>query len=312
MQTSIHVHQLCKSYVGSQVLKNVSFKVEKGTIAGLLGPNGSGKTTIVRLLNGVILPDSGDMQLHGYSPITDGDAIRRISGVVTEGAGLYHEMSGVDNLRFFAKLYDCYDEKRIQELLEQFGLAEAQKRAVGKYSTGMKKRLALAKAILPKPQILFLDEPTNGLDPEGVQQVLTDLKKMNEEEGTTIILCSHVLHQLETICDCYLFLQDGTIIEQGTKEEIEDKYLRQIKLRVKTGVTINGDSYAGYPAQALDRHTIVLELPSKEAIPGLLSQMLQEAWVHEVEIVNNDLESLYFQVRSESGYELAAYTSHCS
>jgi len=297
MRTSIQVEQLCKSYGGYQVLNNVSFTVEQGSIVGLLGPNGAGKTTIVRLLNGVILPDSGKMVLHGHNPVIDGDAIRRISGVVTEGAGLYHELSGVENLRFFSKLYDCYDEKRIQELLQQFGLEEAQKKPVGKYSTGMKKRLALAKAILSRPEILFLDEPTNGLDPDGVKQVLTDLKAMNELQGTTIILCSHVLHQLESICDKYLFLQDGCIIEQGSKEEIENKYLKQVKLRVKTGLSVNGDHFAGYAVQQLDRQQLLFDLPSKDVISPLLEQILQQSWIHEAEIINNDLESLYFQVR---------------
>jgi len=298
MRTSIQVEQLCKSYGGYQVLNNVSFTVEQGSIVGLLGPNGAGKTTIVRLLNGVILPDSGKMVLHGHNPVTDGDAIRRISGVVTEGAGLYHELSGVENLRFFSKLYDCYDEKRIQELLQQFGLEEAQKKPVGKYSTGMKKRLALAKAILSRPEILFLDEPTNGLDPDGVKQVLTDLKTMNELQGTTIILCSHVLHQLESICDKYLFLQGGCIIEQGSKEEIENKYLKQVKLRVKTGLSVNGGQFAGYAVQQLERQQLLFDLPSKDVISPLLEQILQQSWMHEAEIINNDLESLYFQVRS--------------
>lgn len=296
---SIEVNQVSKSYGSHKVLEHVSFTVEKGSVVGLLGPNGSGKTTIVRLLNGVIIPDGGEMRLHGHDPVTAGDAIRRVSGIVTEGAGLYHEMSGVENLRFFAKLYGCNDEKRIQELLSQFGLEEAQKKSVGKYSTGMKKRLALAKALLHRPEILFLDEPTNGLDPEGVHQVLTDLKRMNDEQGTTIILCSHVLHQLESVCHKYLFLQEGRIIEQGTKEEIENKYLRQVKLRLKTGLVVNGAAYAGYPIQSVGRHMVQLELPHKEAIPELLSRILQEVWVHEAEIVNNNLESLYFLVRRE-------------
>jgi len=300
MRASIKVDQLCKSYGGHQVLSNVSFTVEQGSMVGLLGHKVAGMTTIVRLLNGVILPDSGRMYLHGHDPVTDGDAIRRISGVVTEGAGLYHELSGVENLRFFSRLYDCYDEQRIQELLQQFGLEEAQKRTVGKYSTGMKKRLALAKAILSRPEILFLDEPTNGLDPDGVKQVLTDLKKMNKPQGTTIILCSHVLHQLEGICDKYLFLQGGSIIEQGSKEEIENKYLKQVKLRVKTGLSVNGNQFAGYSIQQLDSQQLLFHLPSKDVISPLLKQILQQSWMHEAEIINNDLESLYFQVRSEN------------
>lgn len=298
-ESFINVQGLEKSYGSQKVLDDVSFTIQEGSIVGLLGPNGSGKTTIVRLMNGVILPDGGSMRLQGYDPATEGERIRRVSGVVTEGAGLYHEMSGVANLKFFAKLYNCYDESRIQELLVQFGLEHAQHKPAGTYSTGMKKRLALAKALLHRPSILFLDEPTNGLDPEGVQQVMTDLKRMNEAEGTTIILCSHVLHQMESVCDSYLFLQQGRMIEQGTKDEIEAKYLKRIILRLTTGLGLEGNTYAGYPAARLSANVIQLELPSKDDIPALLRQVLNHTWIHSAEIVNNDLESLYFLVRSE-------------
>lgn len=295
--TCIEVRKLNKSYGGHKVLEDVNFTVEKGSIVGLLGPNGSGKTTIVRLLNGVILPDHGEMRLNGFNPVAEGDAIRRVSGVVTEGAGLYHDLSGVANLGFFAKLYNCFNESRIQELLTQFGLDKAQGKPVGTYSTGMKKRLALAKALLHQPDILFLDEPTNGLDPEGVQQVMGDLKRMNEEYGTTIILCSHVLHQMESLCHKYLFLQKGKIIEQGTQQEIEDKYLQTVKLRLTTGLAVQGTSYGGYPIEQLGNGVVQFELPSKEDIPELLRTVLNESWVHTAQIVNNDLESLYFLVR---------------
>lgn len=292
----IEVRDVNKSYGGQDVLKAVSFTIEKGSIVGLLGPNGTGKTTLVRLLNGVILPDRGTLRVNGYDPITEGNAIRRISGVVTEGAGLYHDMSGVANLRFFAKLYNCFIEERIQALLGQFGLEGAQEKKVGSYSTGMKKRLALAKAMLHQPEILFLDEPTNGLDPEGINQVVTDLKAMNEAYGTTIILCSHVLHQLEPLCHTYIFMKNGTILDTGTKKELEKKHLKMIQLKLTTGLTVEGDTYAGYPARRLGPSEVQLELASTDQISALLREVLQATWVHSAEIMNHDLESLYFNL----------------
>ncbi|MCK9858663.1 ABC transporter ATP-binding protein [Paenibacillus sp. ATY16] len=295
----IEVSDIDKSYGQQKVLNGASFSIEKGTIVGLLGPNGSGKTTLVRLLNGVILPDQGKMQVSGYDPITDGNAIRRISGVVTEGAGLYHEMSGVANLRFFAKLYNCFDEQRVQSLLKQFGLESSQEKKVGSYSTGMKKRLALAKALLHQPEILFLDEPTNGLDPEGINQVVSDLRYMNETFGTTIILCSHVLHQMESLCHTYIFMKNGTILDSGTKKELMKKHVKTIQLRLTTGLAVEGDQYHGYPIRRLGPNQVQLELSSTDQISALLRQILQESWVHTSEIMNHDLESLYFQVRGE-------------
>ncbi|MGB8955893.1 MAG: ABC transporter ATP-binding protein [Tumebacillaceae bacterium] len=299
----IEAKGVSKSFHSQQVLSNVSFTVPEGEIVGLLGPNGSGKTTVIRLLNGVINPDGGTLRVGGHDPRENGDAIRRISGILTEGAGMYHEMSGVANLRFFAKLYGVPDEQRIAELLEQFDLTEHQHKAVGTYSTGMKKRLGLAKALLHRPKILFLDEPTNGLDPEGIQMVMKYIKELNRREGTTILLCSHVLHQIESVCDRYVFMEFGRIIEQGTMEEIEAKYMREIELCVETDLRVVGDAYQGYTMRAIDPQRVQFTLPNKQVIPQLLQDLLKEASVYSAEITNRDLESLYFQVRGKHAHE---------
>lgn len=296
----IEVRGIHKSFKGHKVLDNMGFSVKKGEIVGLLGPNGSGKTTMIRLLNGVILPESGSMQVGGYDPVVNGNPIRQMSGIVTEGAGLYHEMSGLDNLRFFSKIYGVKDpEKRIEKLLSQFDLLQHKDKAAGTYSTGMKKRLGLAKALLHKPSLLFLDEPTNGLDPEGIQMVMHYLKKLNEEEGTTIFLCSHVLHQIESICHSYIFMESGKFIVQGTKQEIEQAYMKEILLKVETGLQVSGSEFKGFPVTRLDSGTLIFTLSSKEQISGLLRDILSESWVHTSEIINRDLETLYFQVRRE-------------
>lgn len=162
----IEVNSINKSFSGQKVIDNLSFAVNRGEIVGFLGPNGSGKTTTIRLLNGVITPDSGKIMVWGLNPNSSGEEIRRRSGVMTESAGLYRSLSGIENLRFFAGLYGLNKpEARINELLVDFGLEEAKDKKVGAYSTGMKKRLGIAKALLHSPELLFLDEPTTGLDP---------------------------------------------------------------------------------------------------------------------------------------------------
>jgi ABC-2 type transport system ATP-binding protein len=295
----IEAEGVCKSFEGQTVLRDVSFTVNRGEIVGLLGPNGSGKTTMIRLLNGVIEPDSGRMAVGGYDPVSEGTPVRRMSGILTEGAGLYHEMSGLENLRFFAQLYGVSDEARIASLLEQFDLAEHQHKSAGTYSTGMKKRLGMAKALLHRPALLFLDEPTNGLDPEGIRMVMRYLKELNEREGTTIFLCSHVLHQIETVCHSYLFMEKGRIMEAGTQKEIERKYMKTIDVRVETGLTPAGPEFAGFPVRRESSDSLLFTLPSKDDIPALLRAILEQSWVHTTEIMNRDLESLYFRVRGE-------------
>jgi ABC-2 type transport system ATP-binding protein len=300
MDRMIEVTGVSKSFGNQNVLKNVNFNVKQGEIIGLLGPNGAGKTTFIRILNGVIRQDTGSISILGYNPVNDGDAIRKVSGIVTESAGLYHGMSGKENLAFFAELYGVDDKKRIDELLHLFELEEHKDKLVGTYSTGMKKRLALGKALLHKPQLLFLDEPTNGLDPDGIKMVLSYLKQYSMESGTTIMICSHVLHQLESVCDTFSFLEKGTIIEHGTKNELENKYIKEVIVVINTDFIPREEVFAGFPCKKTETDTVVFTLPSKDRIPFLLQELLKENNVYSVEMMNNDLESIYFKVREKN------------
>jgi ABC-2 type transport system ATP-binding protein len=300
----IDVDQIGKQFSEREILKGVSFTIEEGSITGLLGPNGAGKTTIIRLLNGVIDATSGTMKVMNFDPNKQGDEIRKRAGIVTESASLYHDMTAWDNLVFFSEIYQCYNPKRIEYLLEQFDMTAHKDQMVGSFSTGMKKRITLAKALLHKPRLLFLDEPTNGLDPEGISDVIRYLRKVNQEEGVTILICSHVLHQLETICDSYLFLNKGRIIEKGTRSTLEDKYLTEINVLVETGLNPKEPKrYKGYPYKRVGANKLEFTLRSKDEITPLLIAILNESWVHTSEITNRSLEALYFKIRGEVGNE---------
>jgi ABC-2 type transport system ATP-binding protein len=304
MPNIIEVNQVSKHFSNREILKDVSFEIKEGSINGLLGPNGAGKTTIIRLLNGVIDATGGKMKVLGFDPTKQGNEIRKKSGIVTESASLYHDMTAWDNLAFFAKIYNAYDSIRIDYLLEQFDMLEHKDKQVGSFSTGMKKRISLAKALLHKPSLLFLDEPTNGLDPEGINDVMHYLKKVNQEEKVTILICSHVLHQLETVCDSYLFLNNGRIIEKGGKGELEDKYLSEIKLLIETGLKpVEGNRFKGYTYVRRASDRLEFTLKSKEEITPLLKTILNETWVHNCEIINRSLEALYFKIRGGNNGE---------
>lgn len=298
MTNIIEVEQVSKQFNDRMILIDVSFTIKEGTINGLLGPNGAGKTTIIRLLNGVIEAANGTMKVMGFDPQLHGDEIRKRVGIVTESASLYHDMTAWDNLVFFSKIYGSCDTKRITHLLEQFDMLGFKDQLVGSFSTGMKKRISLAKALLHNPKILFLDEPTNGLDPEGINEVIHYLRKVNQEEGVTILICSHVLHQLETICDSYLFLNEGRIVEKGTMMELEEKYLKEIKLVVETGLKpLNSQTYKEHRYIRKGTNHLEFILTSKEEISPLLANILSEAWVHNCEITNRSLEAIYFDIR---------------
>ncbi|WP_102262987.1 ABC transporter ATP-binding protein [Mesobacillus jeotgali] len=296
-QNVIELEAVSKHFGDQEVLSNVSMSVKEGHIVGLLGPNGSGKTTMIRLMNGVINPTDGKLSVLGMDPGIEGDTVRKATGILTENAGLYHEMSGLDNLIFFSKLYGNFDLKQIHRYLEEFELEEHMKKKVGAYSSGMKRRLGIIKAILHKPRLLFLDEPTNGLDPEGINLVLKFLKDLNEREGTTIFLCSHILSQLEHVCKEYFFLNDGKITDFGTINDLQKRYVTQIKLKVITNLLPVEAHWGGYPVLIKDKNTLQFLLPSSKHITPLLKKIISDFWIHHVEIENNDLESLYFKIR---------------
>ncbi len=296
----IEVSNVDKAFNDKKILNNVSFTVKEGSINGLLGPNGAGKTTMIRLLNGVIHPTGGEINVMGYDPQKNGDEIRRRAGIITESAALYHDMTAWENLSFFARIYGAYDVKRIDYLLQQFNMVQHKDELVGTFSTGMKKRISLAKALLHKPRLLFLDEPTNGLDPEGIKEVIQYLGQINQEEKVTILICSHVLHQLETICDSFLFLSKGRLIEKGTRLELEDKYLSQVYVVIETGLQLEGNTFMEFAFRRIGPNRLKFCLPSKNEIPVLLTRILQVSWVHSCEITNRSLESLYFKIKGDS------------
>ncbi|MFZ5814192.1 MAG: ABC transporter ATP-binding protein [Bacillota bacterium] len=299
----IELERVSKRFGANPVLKELSFGVQRGEILGFIGPNGSGKTTTIRLMSGVINPDGGRIQVAGFDPVHDGDAIRRVTGMLTETAAFYLHMTGLENLRFFADLYGVTERYRPEQLLEEFGLTDAAHRKVGAYSTGMKKRLGLAKALLHRPEILFLDEPTNGLDPEGIRMVLHYIRRLNERDGTTVILCSHLLQQLEAVCHRYLFLLGGRVVEQGHLPELEAKYNTAITLEVEADLDPGGEEYRGLPVRRLGPGRLAFTLPGREAIPPLLRQLAAEAPVYSAVPVNQDLEALYFKIREVAKHE---------
>lgn len=216
---------------------------------------------------------------------------------MTESAGLYRSLSGIENLKFFAGLYGLSrPEPRINELLVDFGLYEAKNKKVGAYSSGMKKRLGIAKALLHSPELLFLDEPTTGLDPEGTRDLLRYIEELNRKNQVTIFLCTHLLKQVESLCHKFIFIAAGQILESGTIAEIESKYLGQVNLKVETSLELLGSHFHGFPVVGREPGYLVFQVEKKARIPEILKTLLSEAPVFGAEIMGRDLETLYFKV----------------
>jgi len=197
----IHTDNLAKKFGAIQAVESLSLEVAEGEVFGFLGPNGAGKTTTVRMLTSLIGPTSGSATVAGFTVGQQDTEIRRTVGVLTETPGMYDNLSAEYNLRIFAELYEVKDVKgQIEKYLKMLGLYERRLDAAGTFSKGMKQKLAIARALLHEPRILFLDEPTAGLDPEAshlVREFIAELKK----EGRTIFLCTHNLDEADRLCD---------------------------------------------------------------------------------------------------------------
>ena len=217
---AIQVHGLRKSFGGLQVLKGVDFDVARGSIFALLGSNGAGKTTIVRILTTLLKPDDGTTLVDGFDVRSQPARVRESISLTGQSVAVDEILTGRENLVMIAELRHVKSAGTVaDDLLERFGLAEAAGRRVSTYSGGMRRRLDIAMSLIGDPRIIFLDEPTNGLDPEGrieVWQVIQNLA----DSGTTVLLTTQYLDEAEKLADRIAILHDGTIIESGTLEDL--------------------------------------------------------------------------------------------
>lgn len=220
---AISFNAVHKSFGEITALEDITFGAPHGSVTVLLGPNGAGKTTTVRLTSGALLADSGDIRVLGLSPNDDGDEIRSRVGVVAPKPAFYDQLTGWENLQFAATIFESTEENA-RAAAERFGIDHALKQEVGGYSTGMRTRLALARAVVHDPEVLMLDEPTAGLDPESARAVLELIKEM-AGRGRTIVMCTHLLHEAEGIADQVVLMDNGTVRAAGRPQDLTRSYM---------------------------------------------------------------------------------------
>ena len=218
----IEVRELSKSYGDVRAVAGISFSVAPGEIFGLLGHNGAGKTTTIQMLTGRIQASGGGARVAGFDIATERERIKPLINLVFEEQNLYERMNGRDNLRLFADLYAAPRE-RADQLLELVGLTSAAKRKVKGYSTGMKQRLLIARALINKPVVLFLDEPTRGLDPASARDLRRLIARLSAE-GTTIFLTTHLMEEADDLCHRVAFLGQGKLVALDTPRELKLRY----------------------------------------------------------------------------------------
>ena len=223
MATALKTEGLTKRYGESVVVDALDLEVERGEVFGLLGPNGAGKTTTILMLLGLTEPSSGSIEVLGLDPRRDPIEVKRRVGYLPDAVGFYDELTARQNLRFTARLNGISDpDARIDELLEEVGLSAAADQPVGEYSRGMNQRLGLADALIKSPSILILDEPTTAIDPEGVAEILDLIRGLAVEDHVAVLLSSHLLNQVQAVCDRVAIFVAGKVVAQGRPHELAE------------------------------------------------------------------------------------------
>jgi ABC-2 type transport system ATP-binding protein len=296
----IQTFDLTKRFKNITAVDEINFAVQQGEIFGFLGPNGAGKTTTIAMLLGLVRPTTGSAEVLGYDIRKDlSQALRRVGSIV-ETPAFYPYMSGIDNLRIFARIDGGEVEKQIPALLEQVGLERRGQDKVGTYSMGMRQRLGLASALLGDPELFVLDEPTNGLDPAGMQEMRTFIHRLAKEDGKTVFLSSHMLHEVEQICDRVLILNKGQVIAQGEVSELLSQ-ARVVAIRIASAPQAAEILLSLDWVQGVDQDGDWLQVQAPpESSPELLEALASHSlFPSEVRPVVASLESVFLELTND-------------
>ncbi len=311
MDAVITINQLTRCFQETTAVNQLSLEVHAGEIFGFLGHNGAGKTTTVRLLNGVIEPTSGSMRVLGLDPQVDGPALRARSGVLTETPSMDERLTAWDNLSIYADLYGVPRmevRQRIDELLAEFDLTDRAQEKVSGFSKGMKQRLALARALLHRPELLFLDEATSGLDPIAAHHVNELIERMARRENRTVFLCTHNLVEAQKLCDRVAVLEHGRLVALGTPAELTRQYVRRLDVEIEVAENQIPSTLSvlrslpelvlGEPAKP--NGALVVTINKRESIPEVLACLVQKhIRVYRMAPQEANLEQVYFTLHEE-------------
>jgi len=304
---AVETSRLTRSFGDRSAVRELTLAVEPGEIFGLLGPNGSGKTTTVRMLLGLIAPTSGAAQVLGWDVRSASQKIRERVGLLTEHDGLYERLSARENLDYFAQIYGIKDEARstkIVELLSGIGLLDRGDERVSRWSKGMRRKLAMVRALVHDPEMVFLDEPTAGLDPIGTKEVREMIRTMARESGKTFFLCTHNLNEAERLCARVGVLYRGRLIACGSPEEIRANMSRPTVLLGVGGANGRTMEEIGelFFVKSVERRgkDVVVELEDLRWTGEMVRFLVERgADVYKVEPMHRSLEEVFLELVGE-------------
>ena len=292
--TVLELKNVSKSFGKRKVIDNISLKVNSGEIFGFLGPNGSGKTTTIKMILRLIDSDEGEIKVNGFDNRKQFEQAMECIGAIVENPDMYKYMSGIDNLKLHARIRNI-DEKRIAEVLEMVGLKDRAKDKVGKYSLGMKQRLGLALTLLHNPKVLILDEPTNGLDPAGIKQLRDILKKISHEENVAVFVSSHILTEMQQMCDRVAVLDNGKIVKIEQITNSKEEKIETIELRIKDKTKAIKILKEKFEVDAKVEKNNLLVTIQTERVPEVVKELaIEDVGVKAVIPREHNLERIFF------------------
>ncbi|MFB9761246.1 ABC transporter ATP-binding protein [Ectobacillus funiculus] len=292
----LDVRGITKKIKNDVLVQNLSFQMKKGEIVGLLGPNGAGKTTTMKMLVGLMHITEGDAFIAGYSVRSELQQALARAGVMVEAPSFYPFFSGYDNLAYYARMAEDVDAARIDEVVHLVGLTQAIHKRVKTYSLGMKQRLGIAQALLHKPSVLILDEPTNGLDPAGIREMRNYVKHIAKEEGTAILVSSHLLAEIELMCERVIIIQNGTCIEQYSLSDMPKYTAFQVQNAERASVILAESFQLKSEDLHIEERTLIVPV-SEEQIPAIVRLLVQhEINVYGIMPVKKNLEDMFLEM----------------
>ena len=292
--TVLELKNVSKSFGKRKIIDNISLKVNSGEIFGFLGPNGSGKTTTIKMILRLIDSDDGEIKVNGLDNRKQFEQAMECIGAIVENPDMYKYMSGIDNLKLHARIRNI-DEKRINEVLEMVGLKDRAKDKVGKYSLGMKQRLGLALTLLHNPKVLILDEPTNVLDPAGIMQLRDILKKISHEENVAVFVSSHILTEMQQMCDRVAVLDNGKIVKIEQITNSKEEKIETIELRIKDKTKAIKILKEKFEVDAKVEKNNLLVTIQTERVPEVVKELaIEDVGVKAVIPREHNLEEIFF------------------
>lgn len=303
MKTVVQLQSVSKVIKGKTIIDNLTFDVYEGEVFGFLGPNGAGKTTTIRMIVGLMNISKGDVLISGKSIKKDFEGAIKDVGAIVENPELYKFMSGYQNLKHFARMQKGISDERMKEVIELVGLTDRINDKVKTYSLGMRQRLGLAQCLLHKPKLLILDEPTNGLDPAGIREIRAYIRKLAQQEGMAVIVSSHLLSEMEMMCDRIGIIQSGKLVDvQQVRDFVEGSeqvYHFEINDVEKIKSVLNSfDPGIKFESQGSQVQVAL----TKEQVPDVIRALVEaDVQIYSVMPVAKTLEDRFLEITNDKG-----------